>query len=100
MISHPIAPSKDFCFCTLALGKKYRILAKQLAENLSTYSPETSLVVLSDRPQDFQNCQNVLAFKHHQQGVLYCFNDKRFVLAKALEYFEAAVHIDADTQIF
>jgi hypothetical protein len=99
MISPPIAPSKDFCFCTLALGKKYRILAKQLAENLSTYSAKTKLVVLSDRPQDFQNCQNVLAFEHHQQGILYCFNDKRFVLEKALEYFEAAIHIDADTRI-
>ncbi len=100
MISPPIAPSKDFCFCTLALGKKYCIFAKQLAENLSTYSPATKLVVLSDRPQDFQDCPNVLVFEHHQQGILYCFNDKRFVLEKALEYFEAAVHIDADTQIF
>jgi hypothetical protein len=100
MISPPIAPSKDFCFCTLALGRKYRILAKQLAENLLIYSPGTKVIVLSDQPQDFQNCPNVLAFKHHQKEILFCFNDKRFVLEKALEYFEAAAHIDADTRIF
>jgi hypothetical protein len=100
MISPAIAPSKDFCFCTLALGNKHRILAKQLVENLLVYSPGTKLVVLSDRPQDFQNCSNVLVFKHHQQGILFCFNDKRFVLEKALEYFKAAAHADADTRIF
>ena len=73
---------KDFCFATLALGKKYRVLALLLAEDLEKYSPNTSFVILTDNPREFSGRSNVLAFKHRQQGVK-CWHDKRFVLAKA-----------------
>lgn len=90
---------KDFCFCSLALGKKYRTLAKQLAAELDLYSPGTSLVLYTDAPEDFSNNANVLAFHHQSQGILYCFHDRRFVLEKALSLFRAAIHIDIDTKI-
>jgi hypothetical protein len=41
---------KSFCFCTLALGKKYRLLAQQLAKDLEENSPGTSIVIYTDGP--------------------------------------------------
>lgn len=90
---------KEFSFCTLALGKKYRDFTKQLAGDLDRYSPGTKLVVYTDNPSDFRDKQNVLAFKHRQQGILYCYHDKRFVMEKALSMFPVAINIDADTRI-
>jgi hypothetical protein len=29
---------KDYCFCTLALGSAYRLMAKELAQDLKTYA--------------------------------------------------------------
>ncbi|MGE5659013.1 MAG: hypothetical protein ACM37W_20660 [Actinomycetota bacterium] len=90
---------QDFCFCTLALQKQFRRLAQNLARDIEKYSPGTSFVILSDDPQDFRNYPNVLAFKHHQQGILKCYNDRQFVLKKALSLFPVAIHIDADTKL-
>jgi hypothetical protein len=50
---------KDFCFATLALGKKYRYLALLLAEDLEKYSPNTSFVILTDNPREFSVRSNV-----------------------------------------
>lgn len=90
---------KDFCFCTLALGEKYRRLVKQLAQDIQQYSPGTSLVVYTDLPEDLRDQNNILAYPHQSQGVLYCFHDRRFVIEKALSLFRVAIHIDADTTI-
>ncbi|ARV57227.1 hypothetical protein BZZ01_00010 [Nostocales cyanobacterium HT-58-2] len=90
---------KDFCFCTLAIGKNYRLLAQQLAQDLEKNSPGISVVIYTDKPEDFKTNPNTLAYKHQQQGILLCYHDKRFVLAKALSNFRAAIYIDADTRI-
>ncbi|MCL1466743.1 hypothetical protein [Argonema galeatum] len=90
---------KYFCFCTLALGSKYRNLAKELAADLEKYSRLTKVVIYTDNPEDFREVKNVLAFKHRQKGILHCYHDKRFVLQKALSMFRAAIYIDADTRI-
>ncbi|MDF5720711.1 MAG: hypothetical protein PUP91_09540, partial [Rhizonema sp. PD37] len=90
---------KDFCFCTLALGKKYRIFSQQLAEDLAERFPGVFLVIYTDEPKDFHNNSNVLAYKHNQQGVLFCYHDKRFPLAKALSKFRVAIFVDADMRI-
>jgi hypothetical protein len=90
---------KNFCFCTLALRSKYRLLAQQLAQDLLKYAPGVTLVLGTDQPSDFQNCQNVVAFKLEQQGILHCYHDKRFVLQQALARFSTAIQIDADTRI-
>lgn len=88
-----------FCFCTLALGKKYRLLTQQLAKDLEKYSPGTCLVIYTDEPEDFSQINNTLAFLHKQQGILHCYNDKRLVIAEALSRFETVICIDADTRI-
>lgn len=90
---------KSFCFCTLALGHRYRLMAKQLASDLETFSPETLLIIGTEQPQDFKNNPNTVAFEQHQTGILKCYHDKRFVLKKALETFNSAIFIDADTRI-
>ncbi len=90
---------KDFCFCTLALGKKYRLFTQQLAKDLKMHAPGVFLVVYTDETQDFTDELNVLAYKHQQQGILTCFNDKRLVIAQALSNFNAAIFLDADTRI-
>ncbi|MEA5618834.1 hypothetical protein VB711_13440 [Cronbergia sp. UHCC 0137] len=90
---------KDFCFCTLALGKKYCLLAKQLAEDLAIYFPGACLIIYTDYPQYFTENPNTLIFKHQQQGILNCYHDKRFVIAEALSRFKTAICIDADTRI-
>lgn len=94
-----IQEQKDFCFCTLALGQRYRDITKELAKQLETYSPGTSLVIYTEKPNDFSSYKNVMAFEHHQQGILHCYNDKRFLCQKAISLFEVAIYIDADTRI-
>jgi hypothetical protein len=89
----------EYCFCTLALRSSYRLLARNLAEDLSKYDPQVTLIVFSDKPNDFKDCQNVLAFKYNQKGIPHCWNDRRFVLKEALSMYRTAIHIDADTKI-
>lgn len=90
---------KNFCFCTLALGKKYRIMAQDLAKDLEQYSPGTLIYIFSDKPQHFKEQKNVVNFRHHQQGTQRCSNDRRIILQRVLADFPIAIHIDADTRI-
>ncbi|MEA5580792.1 hypothetical protein VB620_05490 [Nodularia harveyana UHCC-0300] len=93
------SPHKDFCFCTIALRNKYRLLAQQLASDLEKYSPGTKLLVLTDNPDCFQENANVLAIKHRQNGILHCYHDKSILMKIALSKFTTAIHIDADTRV-
>ena len=88
----------DFCFCALALGEKYRILAKELARDLEKNAPGRTFIIGTDRPSDFKEYNNVSAYKQYQQGILHCYHDKRFPIAKSLETFSTAILVDADTK--
>lgn len=94
-----IGSNKNFCFSTIALGTKYCLMAKELAQDLEKHSPGTMLVVGTNDLEEFKDCENVLAFKLHQQGILHCYHDKRFVIEKALSKFPTVIQIDADTKI-
>ncbi|MEM6453396.1 MAG: hypothetical protein AAF703_24165 [Cyanobacteria bacterium P01_D01_bin.105] len=87
------------CFSVLALKPKYRSLAKNLASDLARLSPDIPIVVGTDAPEAFRQHDNVQAFKLNKTGVLHCYNDKRFVIAKALQTFTTVVQIDADTRL-
>jgi hypothetical protein len=89
---------QEFCFCTLALGERYRSHTFLLAQDIEKYSPGTSLVILTDKPQEFSKYSNVLAFKHQQKSI-GCYHDKRFVIAKALSMFNTCIFLDADIRI-
>jgi hypothetical protein len=90
--------SKEFCFCTLAVGKRYREHAKMLAQDIQIHMPSTNLCILTDHPEDFQKFSHVLAFKHHLQSVKG-YHDKRFVLETSLSLFESCMFLDSDVRI-
>lgn len=91
-------PVQKFCFCTLALGERYRSHAFLLAQDIEKYSPGTPLIILTDEPQVFSNYSNVLTFKHQQKSI-GCYHDKKFVIARALSIFDTCIFLDADIRI-
>lgn len=88
----------DICFCTLALGKRYRSHTFLLAQDIEKHSPGVYLIVLTDKPEEFKIYPNVLAF-HHEQQSIGCYHDKRFVIAKAISLFNTCIFVDADIRI-
>jgi TusA-related sulfurtransferase len=90
--------SQKFCFCTLALGKKYHTLALELAKDIKKYSPGTTFLILTDRPDRFKNIDNVIAFKHQPESIKF-YHDKRFVIEKAMSLFNTCIFLDADMRI-
>jgi len=91
--------SNDFCFCTLALKKRYRDWARLLAGDIEKYFPGAKHVIATDKPSAFKACTNVVAIKHSQRGLFYPVNDKRFAVKEALLRYETAISIDADSRI-
>lgn len=89
---------KDFCFSTLAVGKRYRNHARILAPDIQEHVPNASLVVLTDKPSDFIEYNNVIPIKHHLQSVKG-YDDKRFVLEKSLTLFESCMFLDSDVRV-
>ncbi|MEH2238188.1 hypothetical protein [Nostoc sp.] len=89
---------KEFCFCTLALGERYRSHGLLLAQDIEKHSPGTKFVILTDKPQEFSNYSHVLAFPHQQQSI-GCYHDKRFVIAQALSLFNTCIFVDVDIRI-
>jgi hypothetical protein len=87
-----------FCFGTLAVGKRYRNHGKMLAKDILKQAPNVSFVVLTDRPADFIEYQNVIAIKHRLQSVKG-YHDKRFVIEKSLERFDTCIFLDSDVRI-
>lgn len=98
-MSHLEYLESDYCFCTLALGINYRLLTQALAKDLEKFAPGQFFVVGTDDPEAFRDYPNVIPFKLKQTGILKCYHDKRFVLAKSLQDFPTAIFIDADTTI-
>lgn len=99
------------CFCTLAIHAPYR----QRARLLLADAPSVPWIVLTDEPDDFAGLP-VRTIRHLPTGPmaidfltklpasgngtgLPAYHDKRFVLAAALEEFETAIFVDADTRM-
>jgi hypothetical protein len=92
--------NSDLCYATLAFGKPYRDMARQLAADLTLHAPDHALVIATDAVDDFKDCPNVVAFHQDRTGFFRCINDKRFAVAHALDHQAAeVVFIDADTRI-
>ena len=90
--------NKQYCFCTLALGKIYRNFTLLLAKDLEIHAPESELIVLTDDISYFTNQSNIRPFKHQP---LSCkiYNDKRFAIAKALEFYPSCIFLDSNIRI-
>ncbi len=87
-----------YCFCTLAVGDRYRQHAALLAQDLLRHAPQVPLLLLSDRPEAFKAFPNVQGILHHLQSVKG-YHDKRFVLMAALDRFESCLFVDADVRV-
>ncbi|MEO0867051.1 MAG: hypothetical protein AAFY17_01145 [Cyanobacteria bacterium J06642_11] len=86
------------CFCTLAVGNRYRAHAKLLAKDIQRYSTSIPLVILTDCPEDFIEFPHVLAYKHHLQSVLG-YHDKLWVIEQAISIFDTCIFVDSDVRI-
>ncbi|MBD3296789.1 MAG: hypothetical protein GF392_05420 [Candidatus Omnitrophica bacterium] len=91
--------AEDLCFCTLALGGRYREMARAAADGLKKFFPGVELVILTDSPGYFSGCGNVRAYRHRQTGILHPYQDKRFAIQKALSLHGTVIFMDADTGI-
>ena len=98
-------------FCTLAIHGPYRQRARLLVKDV----PEVPWIVLTDEPGEFVDLP-VRAIRHVPAGPMAidfvtrlpptgngrgrpAYHDKRFALQAALEEFETAIFVDADTRI-
>ena len=103
--------TSNVCFCTLAIHEAYRRRARLLVADV----PEVPWVVLTDEPGEFQGL-GVRAIRHVPAGPMArdfvtrlppmgngrgrpAYHDKRFALQAALEEFETAIFVDADTRV-
>jgi hypothetical protein len=99
------------CFCTLAIHPPYRRRAHLLIADV----PTMPWIVLTDEPNDFVDLP-VRAIRFIPTGPMAidfqtklpgtgrgrgapAYHDKRFALKRALEEFDTAIFIDADTRI-
>ena len=99
------------CFCTLAMHAPYRRRARQLIAS----APGVPWVVVTDAPDDFADL-SVRAIPHSATGPMAvdyvarlpetgegrgaaAYHDKRFALRAALEDFDTALYVDADSRI-
>lgn len=99
------------CFCTLAIHEPYRRRARLLCAD----APSVPWIVLTDEPDDFADLP-VRAIRHAPTGPMAidylsgrattgrgksaaAYHDKRFVLMAALQDFETAIYVDADSRI-
>src|SRR5262245_34405482 len=103
--------SASVCFCTLAIHRPYRQRARLLVGDV----PRGPWVVLTDEPGDVEGLP-VRAIRHQPTGPMAidfgarspqmgielgepAYHDKRFALQAALEDFETAIFVDADTRV-
>jgi hypothetical protein len=99
------------CFCTLAIHAPYRRRARRLCAAVAP----AAWVVLTDEPSDFADLP-VRAIRHAPTGPMAidylqrlaptgdgrgaaAYHDKRFALQAALQDFDTAIFLDADSRI-
>ncbi|MBW4488564.1 MAG: hypothetical protein KME12_12315 [Trichocoleus desertorum ATA4-8-CV12] len=87
-----------FCFCTLALGEKYHKFVSLLIQDLNQNAPKIPIVILTDNPKKFESHSNVISCFHTQKSV-GAYHDKRWAIAKALEFFDSCIFLDSDVRI-
>jgi len=99
------------CFCTLAIHAPYRRRARLLCADATT----VPWIVLTDEPDEFP-ALHVRAIRHDPTGPMAvdylarlpptgegrgaaAYHDKRFALLAALQDFDTAIYVDADSRI-
>jgi hypothetical protein len=100
-----------FCFCTLAIHAPYRRRARMLCADTAP----APWVILTDEPREFADLP-VRAIRHAPTGPMAvdylerlgptgegrgaaAYHDKRFALRAALQDYDTAIFLDADSRI-
>ena len=91
--------NKSFCFCGLALGKRYRDCALAVAIDLQKYHPGVEYLILTDDTSSFKNTPNMIAIKHQQNSVMFPYHDRRFAIKESLARYDIAIQIDTDIRL-
>lgn len=111
LVSEKTSGAATVCFCTLAIHEPYRRRARVLCAD----APQWPWVVLTDEPDDFADLP-VKAIRHAPTGPMAAdylsslpptgegrgaaaYHDKRFALLAALQDYNTAVYVDADSRI-
>jgi hypothetical protein len=111
MTAERAADAPAVCFCTLAVHAPYRHRARLLCGDV----PSAPWVVLTDEPNDFADLP-VRAIRHLPTGPMAldyqqhlaptgdgrgaaAYHDKRFALQVALQDFDTALFLDADSRL-
>jgi hypothetical protein len=85
--------NRDNLFCTLAIGEKYRELARFLCRDFAVYGQK--IFIVTDDVSDFKSEKNAICVDH--KPAKFSFHDKKIALRKALEIAPTAIFVDADT---
>ena len=85
--------TRDNIFCTLAIGEKYRELARFLCRDFAVYGQ--NIFIVTDDVSDFGSEKNAICVEH--KPAKFSFHDKKIALKKALEIAPTAIFVDADT---
>lgn len=93
-----ISNKQNICYTTLAIGYEYNKYAQLLAKDVVRLSPNTPIVILTDRPQLFSKDLHVTAVKHNVQSV-GIFHDKLCCIEKCFENYDCCIFIDADCRL-
>ncbi|MEM6501252.1 MAG: hypothetical protein AAF685_05385 [Cyanobacteria bacterium P01_C01_bin.89] len=93
-------PNPDsYCFCGLAFNPPYRDFAIAVAKDLAIHHPGVKYLLLTDKGEDFDGIDNVIAIQRKQKSVLFPYHDRRFAIEEALKRFEHTIQIDTDIRI-
>ncbi len=93
-----ISYDKQICYTTLAIGYEYNNHALQLAKDIQIFSPNTSFIVLTDRPRLYYNIKNVIPILHRVQSV-GIYHDKLFCIEECFKHFKYCIFLDADCRL-
>jgi hypothetical protein len=91
--------NNHFCFCGLAIGKKYRDFAINAAKDLQKYHPNIQYIILTDKAKDFEHVNNITAIQHSQDSIMFPYHDRRLVIERALEIYDITIQIDTDIRL-
>lgn len=88
-----------YCFCTIAYGEEYVILAKRLAKDVKRYCYQVPFIVFTDKKDYFTDISQVKVFDYRPH-FSNCVYDKILAVRKCLTIYDSAIYIDADSRIY
>jgi hypothetical protein len=86
---------KNFAFCTLAYGEKYRKFSHSLISQLNEFGYH--IFVLTDNVNEYTKTDLLTPIKYEKD--FFSFHEKRTVVKECLKHYDTAIFLDADVYI-